>query len=181
MQLSGNSPPWTLPARAKMGNFDSRRAQKYFKQPVKLPKFFPINSLLNQRSLCYIREKYPERFEPTFGALYKAMWQAERAEDALNVGKAEDLLKALVGSGLWSQKEAEEIIAAAQTAEVKAKLNENTNQAVKLGAYGAPWFWVTNVEGKSEPFFGSDRFHFMWSFLDLPHSDLKLGIADAKL
>jgi hypothetical protein len=28
----------------------------------------------------------------------------------------------------------------------------------KQGAFGCPWFWVTNSEGKSEPFFGSDRY-----------------------
>jgi len=28
----------------------------------------------------------------------------------------------------------------------------------KQGAFGCPWFWVTNLEGKSEPFFGSDRY-----------------------
>lgn len=62
----------------------------------------------------------------------------------------------------------------------------------KQGAFGCPWFWVTNREGKGEPFFGSDRyvaplldeafypigassrFHFMWEFLDLPWQDVKL-------
>ena len=27
----------------------------------------------------------------------------------------------------------------------------------KQGAFGCPWYWATNSEGKSEPFFGSDR------------------------
>lgn len=181
MQLSGNSPPWTLPARGKMGNFDSARAQRYFKQPVTLPKFFPINSLLNQRALCWIKANRPEKLEDTFAALYRGMWQPAPGETGLNVGKAEDLLKALTKDGLWSKEEAEGIIAAAQTPEVKALLNANTEKAVKLGAYGAPWFWVTNAEGKSEPFFGSDRFHYMWDFLDVPHMDHTLKEAGAKL
>lgn len=51
------------------------------------------------------------------------------------------------------------------------------------GAFGCPWFWVVNterrahgghgrggLEGESEkvggePFFGSDRWHFIWDYL----------------
>ena len=49
-----------------------------------------------------------------------------------------------------------------------------TEHVVKeKGAFGCPWFWVTNGEIQ-EPFFGSDRFHYMWDFLEIPHRDLVL-------
>lgn len=41
--------------------------------------------------------------------------------------------------------------------EMKHVLKEKTEEAVKLGAFGAPWLWVVNGEGKAEVFFGSDR------------------------
>jgi len=34
--------------------------------------------------------------------------------------------------------------------------------------------WVRNTEGKEEPFFGSDRFHFMWEYLGLPWQDIEI-------
>lgn len=52
---------------------------------------------------------------------------------------------------------------------------ENTTHAFKdLGAFGCPWFWVHDGKGNAEPFFGSDRFHYMWDYLELPHQDLVL-------
>lgn len=51
--LAGNKPPWTLPAKAAYGNFDRKRAVKYFGVPdFKVPPFFPPLTLLvsNQRS-----------------------------------------------------------------------------------------------------------------------------------
>ena len=51
-----------------------------------------------------------------------------------------------------------EILKAAGEKEWKDKLLANTQKALDLGAFGAPWFWVRNGEGKEEPFFGSDRY-----------------------
>lgn len=48
------------------------------------------------------------------------------------------------------------------------------------GAFGSPWFWVRNGEGKEEPFFGSDRFHFMWEYLGLPWQDIEILPPGAK-
>lgn len=49
---------------------------------------------------------------------------------------------------------------AATEKEWKDKLLENTSKALELGAFGAPWMWVQNKDGKEEPFFGSDRYVF---------------------
>lgn len=35
---------------------------------------------------------------------------------------------------------------------------------------------VHDGKGNVEPFFGSDRFHFMWDYLGLPHGDLELKV-----
>ena len=63
-------------------------------------------------------------------------------------------------------------MAKAADKEWKDMLLSNTKDALDQGAFGAPWMWVRNYEGKEEPFFGSDRFHFMWEFLGLPWTDL---------
>lgn len=64
--------------------------------------------------------------------------------------------------------------------EWKDRLTGNTKEALDQGAFGAPWMWVTNAKGVSEPFFGSDRFHFMWEFLGLPWQDLAILPKGAK-
>lgn len=43
--------------------------------------------------------------------------------------------------------------------EMKGLLKTETAEVVqKKGAFGMPWLWVTNGEGKEEAFFGSDRY-----------------------
>lgn len=42
--------------------------------------------------------------------------------------------------------------------EWKDKLTANTQKVLDQGAFGAPWMWVQNSNGKEEPFFGSDRY-----------------------
>ncbi|GMF76318.1 unnamed protein product [Aspergillus oryzae] len=96
------------------------------------------------------------------------MWNGQ-----LDISKPENLATAL--RNVFSAQEVEKIITAAGTPEVKAELAATTERVVKeLGAFGCPWFWVVNGEGKGEPFFGSDRWHFMWEFLGLPFDDLRL-------
>jgi 2-hydroxychromene-2-carboxylate isomerase len=59
----------------------------------------------------------------------------------------------------FTPSQADEIIAAAGTSEYKQKLADITKIVVEeQGAFGCPWYWVTNKEGKGEPFFGSDRY-----------------------
>jgi hypothetical protein len=54
--------------------------------------------------------------------------------------------------------EVQVILAAGTDAEWKGRLTANTEKVLKLGAFGAPWFWVKNGKGVEEPFFGSDRY-----------------------
>lgn len=78
------------------------------------------------------------------------------------------------GGQKFSAEEVAAIINATKTPEVKEALTRATNEALERGAYGAPWLWVTNTQGKSEPFFGSDRFHYVYKFLGLPYQDMAL-------
>lgn len=55
--------------------------------------------------------------------------------------------------------------------------------ADEQSASRCPWFWMAKFdtgEAKGEPFFGSDRFHFMWEHLELPWDEVKLLSKDAK-
>jgi len=128
---------------------------KAFGRKYKVASFFPLNSLLAQRSMVYIKSHHPDQIEATYTALFNALWERE-------VDLSEPELFSEVLREVFSASDAEAIIAAAKTDEIKTRLNNNTTHAWKdLGAYGAPWFWVSDGKGKEEPFFGSDRWAYM--------------------
>lgn len=175
---TGNKPPWTLPAKAAYSKFDSERACKYFGVPqIKTPDFFPILSIFvglspisfpflslflfpaihtdhsqPQRCMIYIKRHYhQERYETTFLSLWEWMYHKN-----IDISKPEHLAE-LLKSHSYTDREIKDILEAAKSPEYKDALTANTQKALDQGAYGAPWFWVRNNEGKEEPFFGSDR------------------------
>lgn len=103
-----------------------------------------------------------------FQSCFESLWFGH-----LDLAKPEHMLSALLK--VFTKEEAEEVMKAAQTPEIKQALNDITKHAVEdLGAFGCPWFWVHDGRGNAEPFFGSDRFHYMWDYLGIPHQDLEL-------
>ena len=75
----------------------------------------------------------------------------------------------------FTKSQVVDIMQAASTSKYKEALTATTKLAYeKLGAYGAPWFWITNDKGVSEPFFGSDRWAYMWDFLKIPHQNVEI-------
>ena len=68
------------------------------------------------------------------------------------------LLEAVTTGGekkLFTEEQVDEIMNGREV--MKDILKAKTEEVVKLGAFGAPWLWVTSPGGKSQPFFGSDR------------------------
>ncbi|KAJ7129331.1 DSBA family oxidoreductase [Mycena epipterygia] len=168
---SGNKPPWSLPAKAAYGVYDGNRSKNYFNSTdIRTPSFFPILSILPQRGMIYIKDHYPrDKFETVFLDLFRVLWVPPQ----IDLSKPDNFKNFLLKS--FTSSEADAIIAGAGTPEYKTKLTEITKMVVEeQGAFGCPWFWVTNAQGKSEPFFGSDRFHFIFEFLSLPWQDIRL-------
>lgn len=96
-------------------------------------------------------------------------------DDSIDISTPANLSIAL--RKVFNPAEVQEILDNTSTEVIKSKLTGVTGKVVKeLGAFGCPWFWVYDGKGNAEPFFGSDRFHYMWDFLDLPHQDLELKI-----
>ena len=77
----------------------------------------------------------------------RAVYHANFAEDR-EIGTDEVIGAILTALGL----DAAAILARAQSAEVKAQLRTNTDEAIALGVFGAPSFVVG-----SELFWGNDR------------------------
>ena len=90
----------------------------------------------------------------------------------------------------FSDSEADEILKGATSPKYKKLLTDETARLVEKGAFGAPWYLVTNKEGQEEPFFGSDRcvirllpalwianlcrFHYMLQYLQVPFTDIEI-------
>ncbi|KAI8938014.1 hypothetical protein NX059_005687 [Plenodomus lindquistii] len=165
---SGNKPPWSLPAKAAYSNYDNARAKRYFGVPnLRSPSFFPILSLLPQRALGYIKEVYPEKLAKVFLSYWVEMW-----ENGIDLSKPDLLITVLRQN--FTDAEVKTIMEKANSPEYKQLLNDKTKEALDHGAFGAPWFYVRNSKGQEEPFFGSDRFHYMWEYLGLPWKDIEL-------
>lgn len=92
----------------------------------------------------------------------------------IDITKPELLKTVLLEAKLFSLEQVDEILTAAGQKQWKDKLLVETQKVLDQGAFGSPWMWVRNGEGREEPFFGSDRFHFMWEYLGLPWRDIEI-------
>jgi 2-hydroxychromene-2-carboxylate isomerase len=103
--------------------------------------FFPVNTLNLMRAA--VAAQFEGVFEKYVDAAFHHMWVEPKKMDDPEVAA-----KALTASGLDAAK----LLARAQDPGVKAKLIENTQNAVQRGAFGSPTFFV----GK-EMFFGKEQ------------------------
>ncbi|KAK0621189.1 thioredoxin-like protein [Bombardia bombarda] len=183
---SGNKPPWTLPAKAHYGKYDAQRALARFPG---LALSFPADLMAvsmtatPNRALHYIKRNFPpQTFHTALHHLLYTFWSPPN----VNLSRPENVAKALSevsvgfdgnsskGTPLFTAQEVQTIMQAASSAEYKDLLKATTQEALERGAFGAPWLWVTNEAGVAEPFFGSDRFHFVYKFLGLPFQEVML-------
>jgi glutathione S-transferase kappa 1 len=99
----------------------------------------------------YIKEAHPQKFVQAFLEIFRGMW-----EDGLDVSKPDLLAQVL--SKRFGEGDVNGILEKANSAPYKQQLNDNTKEALDLGAYGCPWHILRNSKGEEEPFFGSDRY-----------------------
>lgn len=123
----------------------------------------------------YIKAHYPRPvFEETLLNLFRAVW--ENNENMAD----QSVLRHVLGKTITSSTELETVVTASESKEWKDAFAANTQTALDSGAYGSPWFMVTNSAGAREPFFGSDRFAYMWRYLGLRFRDVELEDLGAK-
>ena len=110
-------------------------------RPYKGNPFFPVNTLNLMRAA--IAAQLEGVFEKYVDAAFHHMWVEPKKMDDPEIAA-----RALASSGLDAAK----LLARSQDADVKAKLIENTQNAVERGAFGSPTFFVGN-----EMFFGKEQ------------------------
>ena len=138
-----NTSPFNLyPAKGRNMWRDLERSCAELKLPFRRPDPFPQNSLLAARvALAALDQPWGEDF---CRALFCAQFaEGRRIDDAAAVGNVLARLKI----------EPQPVLAAAQSDAIKARLRAQTEEAQRLGVFGAPIF--TTADG--ELFWGNDR------------------------
>ena len=142
---NNKSPAETLAGVKNKREFHALETERFVKRfhvkPYVWNPFFPVNTLNLMRAA--VAAQLEGVFEKYVEATFHHMWVEPKKMDDPDVAE-----KALTASGLDGAK----LFARAQEPEVKAKLIENTQQAVERGAFGSPTFFV----GK-EMFFGKEQ------------------------
>ncbi len=146
-KAAGNQSPVLVALKGvwMWGDMD-RWARRYGVPLVKNPHFI-INTLTLMRGAVGLQMRQPARFRSYVDLMFHAMWVEPR-----NLGDAAVVAATLDKAGF----DPAAIAALAGDAEVKAKLIDVTDQAVKRGVFGAPTMFVGN-----EMFFGQDRLDFV--------------------
>lgn len=137
------------------------------------------------RALHFVKARYPaDTYLATWRHLLRAFWTLhEPPNTPAALAKAlADVPATTPGGGeeeegkrLFTADDVDRIVRAAAEPAYKDALRRATEEAQQRGAFGAPWLWVTNAAtGRSEPFFGSDRWHHVYEFLGLPYQDVAL-------
>jgi 2-hydroxychromene-2-carboxylate isomerase len=142
---NNKSPAETLAGVKNKPEFHALETERFVKRfgvrPYTWNPFFPVNTLNLMRAA--VAAQLEGVFEQYVDAAFHHMWGEPKKMDDPEVA-----LKAFTASGL----DAARLLARAQEPDVKARLIENTQNAVERGAFGSPTFFV----GK-EMFFGKEQ------------------------
>ncbi len=144
---AGNQSPVLVALKgAWMWGDMERWARRYGVPLLKNPHFI-INTLTLMRIAVGLQMRQPDLFQRYVDAMFHAMWVEPR-----NLGDAAVVADTLQKAGF----DAPALAALAADPEVKAKLIDVTDDAVKRGVFGAPTMFVG-----SDMFFGQDRLEFV--------------------
>lgn len=145
-KLTNNRPPMIAfgDVKGKMA-YEMKETERFIRRheiaAFKFNPNFPVNTLALMRMA--VAADLAGMLKPYAEAAFHHMWEAPKKMDDPQIVRA-----ALLESGL----DADRLIAAAQTPEVKQRLMDNTEAAVARGVFGSPSFFVGD-----ELFFGKDR------------------------
>ncbi|RCI15197.1 hypothetical protein L249_6446 [Ophiocordyceps polyrhachis-furcata BCC 54312] len=172
MKGADNKPPWMNKAKGRYLVHDTRRAALQvglteWAMPKDLLSLAKTPSPL--RALLFIKANYPpSTFHQAMLRLFRRFWKPPHA----NLWDDAVLRSALAEGGLFSALEVGRIMDGRES--MRRRLEEETSSALGLGAFGAPWLWVSDGEGRAEPFFGSDRFGQIYRHLGVPHRKVEV-------
>lgn len=146
-QATGNASPVAVPAKGKYMLEDMARFARRYGVPMTFNPYFPVNTLQLMRGAVGVQSRMPERFLDYVTAVYESTWV-----EARNMGDLATVAEVLERVGL----DARAVLDLASDPAVKQALKDNTEEAVRRGAFGAPTMFVGQAM-----FFGQDRLDFV--------------------
>ncbi|KAJ6151630.1 hypothetical protein N7470_007227 [Penicillium chermesinum] len=166
MQTCGNTPPIAVKNKDKWIDVERLRWAKYFSVPMadRVPDGFPLRTLQVQRALCALSQISPAQVAPAMEALFRSSW-VDRNAKIVDPNTFGSIIGQVAG-----EEVAQQVVSLVGQAHVKSLLTSNTERAFKDGAFGLPWFVCTNVNNKTEGFWGVDHIGQVADFLGLDRS-----------
>ena len=151
-QATGNQSPMNVPAKGSWMNRDLERFAQRDGTPFRHNPHFPINTLMLMRVAIGLQMRDEPRMVPYVDAVYRAIWAEGRdMNDPAVVGAT------LAQAGFDPQA----LLALTADPQVKERLKAATQEAVQLGVFGAPTFFVGG-----EMYWGQDRLDFVEAALE---------------
>ncbi|KAG8435607.1 hypothetical protein GDO86_013521 [Hymenochirus boettgeri] len=160
MQASGNSPPAMVPKKGAYMGKDLARLAEFYEVPLRQPSdFYQVvikkGSLSAMRFVTAVEMSHPEFLEKVSRELWMRIWSEDK-----DITEPDSILEAAKKAGM-SEDQAKRLIESTALPEVKNKLKQNTDEALKHGAFGMPMI-VAHIDGKKpQMYFGSDRFELL--------------------
>jgi 2-hydroxychromene-2-carboxylate isomerase len=150
LDAHGQRGPAETPAKMAWMVRDILRKAKRLDIALNPPAFHPFNPLLALRISCTALPG--EQKSALIDALFDAVWV-----HAVDAGKPAAVAESLKAAGF----QGETLVQQASSPEVKARLKENTDAAVRAGVFGVPSMRVGDTL-----FWGFDDFAHLEAFLD---------------
>ncbi|GGF63988.1 2-hydroxychromene-2-carboxylate isomerase [Terasakiella brassicae] len=142
-QETGMRPLFHQPLRGPYGERDFLRTARLLGRQAVVPKEFPYVSLAVSRAFYWLEDHHNEVIFDFAHAVF-----ARYFEDGIAPTTHEDVARLAIQVGVDPDK----LIEGCQDPQVKARLKDETAQAIEKGVFGAPFIIVD-----AEPFWGNDR------------------------
>jgi len=150
-RISGMRPLTEVPLKGDYSRRDFARSARFAGLEFKMPNPFPISTVQAARACVVLQSDRPGLARGFIHAVFRAYFVAGR-----NISTTEVLRQVLSESGA----DADAVLKANETPEVKDKLKAMVDQSIAKGVFGAPYFVIDG-----EPFWGSDRMSQMERWL----------------
>lgn len=142
-KVTGGAPVPSIPLKGDYQKRDMERVSRLWQIPYKEPSRFPVAGQAPSRIVYWLQEHHPDKQESAVLALFHAYFVEDR--DISTPEIAADVVASL-------HLNQEELLAATQAPELKERLRQECDTAIKKGVFGSPFIIVDG-----EPFWGADR------------------------
>ena len=143
MKVTGSSPVVNRPMLGEYSRRDMVRSARRHRVPFQFPEPFPIPTVAACRAVYWTERTDADGARHLAKTLYRAYFA-----DGRNISEPEVVADVAAESGA----DRDALLAGVQESAIKDRLKEVTNDAIKRGIFGSPFFIVDG-----EPFWGHDR------------------------